>query len=336
MKFFISPLYGIVLLLIFSRCANPFNQKGYREVNNSYIKGVNFTNYSRHGYQSDASKASLQHYRTSGGEWITIIKTYYQETTSASHIFDDSLKTPSASAIDTIVLEAQQLGLKIGMVPHVDVRAGNWRGDISPHDVDAWFTQYISLIVIFAQQAQRLHVDLFSIGCEFKALSTKPQWHNVIDSVRHYYTGELTYCANWNEYQQISFWDNLDYVGIDWYVPLHTGQQSTLEQEQSTLELFVTELGRWAGTRKILLTEIGFPSQHEATLTPWLAPTTGTKDWAMQAECYRMILETFPHRPWFAGLFWWEWEAERYEPEYPRNFNPAGKNAEEVLHEFWR
>lgn len=327
---------GILVLSLFFCCSNPFDQTPKRERDNNYIKGVNFTSYSLNGYQSDSSKTSLNSYINTGGNWVAIIKTYYQDNINSSIMYEDAIKTPDSISIRIIVGEAKQLGLKVFMVPHVDIKDGSWRGAINPDNIDEWFRCYIGHLSLLARQMESLDVELLSIGSEFKTINSSNYWHALIDTIKTHFTKEITYCANWDEYNEINFWGKLDYVGIDWYAPLCSDINTSLELEQSNLELFMDQLGIWAINKKVLFTEVGFPSINTATLMPWSLDTSGVQNWEKQAECYRLILETTPHREWFAGIFWWEWEAEPYIQGYNLNFNPKGKYAENVLCEFWK
>ena len=58
-------------------------------------------------------------------------------------------------------------------------------------------------------------MDLFAVGTELKAFAKKrPEfWKQLIQKVRTVYSGPLTYAANWDEYHEISFWQDLDYIG---------------------------------------------------------------------------------------------------------------------------
>ncbi|MEM6723389.1 MAG: hypothetical protein AAF598_05080, partial [Bacteroidota bacterium] len=50
-------------------------------------------------------------------------------------------------------------------------------------------------------------------------------WRTIIRSARQHYTGELTLAANFDNYREISFWDELDFIGINAYFPLREYQR---------------------------------------------------------------------------------------------------------------
>ena len=74
---------------------------------------------------------------------------------------------------------------------------------------------------------------MLSIGAELDQL-TGPQylsyWTDIIDAVREVFSGALTYSASWNTASEVSFWNQLNYEGIDCYVPLSNAPNPTLQQ----------------------------------------------------------------------------------------------------------
>ena len=60
------------------------------------------------------------------------------------------------------------------------------------------------------------------LGTELEGTSHRTEeWRRIIQAVRAVYKGRLTFGANWSgEYEQIEFWDDLDFIGIHAYFPL--------------------------------------------------------------------------------------------------------------------
>ena len=103
-----------------------------------------------------------------------------------------------------------------------------WRGDFNPSNPDAWFQSYTQFITHYARIAQEEGVEGFVMGTEFKTLTTNrahdARWNAVIAAVRAMYTGILTYAANAtfpaDEFVGVSFWNQLDLIGLDAYFNL--------------------------------------------------------------------------------------------------------------------
>ena len=115
---------------------------------------------------------------------------------------------------------------------------GTWRAYIDPSDKDQWFGNYTNFIGTFADMAQAKGVELLSIGCEMNTLeqaANNTRWTNLISNMRSRYDGKLTYAANWGPlsqniggYQNVPWWNQLDYIGIDAYFPIATQNNTTL------------------------------------------------------------------------------------------------------------
>jgi hypothetical protein len=86
--------------------------------------------------------------------------------------------------------------------------------------------------------------------------------------------------------------------------------------------------------KPVLFTEIGYRSDTNVGIEPWVWPkeVSGAEiSDACQANCYRAFFETVWKQPWMAGVYFWKWY-----PHGPRrmaqlDFTPQNKEAEKVL-----
>ena len=73
---------------------------------------------------------------------------------------------------------------------------------------------------------KEFQIDGLSIGSELINLSNQSYtyyWKRSIKNIRlEGFSGSLTYCSMFYpiETQNIAFWDELDFIGIDFYIPL--------------------------------------------------------------------------------------------------------------------
>jgi hypothetical protein len=52
------------------------------------------------------------------------------------------------------------------------------------------------------------------------AVAKRPEyWSQLIKKIKKIYF-KLTYAANWDDFDKVPFWNELDYIGIDAYFPL--------------------------------------------------------------------------------------------------------------------
>ncbi|NQW28219.1 MAG: hypothetical protein HQ474_09935, partial [Flammeovirgaceae bacterium] len=195
-------------------------------------------------------------------------------------------------------------------------------------------------ILHYANLADSLQVPLFCIGTEFRMAVQKrgPFWKNLIKKVRAIYSGQITYAANWDNYQLIDFWSELDYIGIDAYFPLIEVAQPTLSQ---LLTAWGPEFERLKSLsadyqKPILFTEFGYQSLTGTTGKHWQLNNKNT-EMESQRTAYEAILNKFWDVPWFAGGFLWKWHLKKdagglKDP----NFTPQGKPALEVITKYYK
>ena len=80
----------------------------------------------------------------------------------------------------------------------------------------------------------------------------------------------MTYADNWDQFQNVPFWDQLDYVGIDAYFPLKTSSPTVAVLTElwkpyvENLKIFSEKYNQ-----KILFTEIGYRSINLPNSKPW-------------------------------------------------------------------
>ena len=105
-------------------------------------------------------------------------------------------------------------------------------------------------------------------------------WRQLIRQVRERYQGQLTYAANFDQYQQVGFWDTLDFIGINAYFPL----RSTLTSDKSPETLKTTLNSSWLNIlndieiyrqaesitdKPVIFTELGYARWENSTIEPW-------------------------------------------------------------------
>src|SRR5205823_5832922 len=82
-----------------------------------------------------------------------------------------------------------------------------------------------------ARVAEKHGAEIFCIGLEYEhAEIFEERWRHIIAAVRREYHGKITYGANWDDIDAITFWDALDYIGMQAYFPLCQNTNPTPEQ----------------------------------------------------------------------------------------------------------
>jgi hypothetical protein len=304
-------------------------------------KGMCYVTWDRERFASRYSDESLEKMASLGVQYISIIITQYQERHNSTDIKRTD-KTPSDQSLIHAIKRAHKLGLKVMLKPHVDLidkyDGTYWRADIGfacEKDWKKWFEEYQKYILHYARMSKRLGVEIFCIGTELSFTTQKdPEWRKIISEVRKVYPGKLVYAANWDNYKNINFWTDLDYVGIDAYFPLSYESDPSAEDLKKGWEKWKCDIEIWQSqiNKPVIFTEIGYPSTRHAPYTPWKGGTEGNADPEMQARCYEAFFETVWGQPWLAGVYWWKWDTNIHAGgTYNRQFTPQNKPAQRII-----
>jgi Glycoside Hydrolase Family 113 len=158
--------------------------------------------------------------------------------------------------------------------------------------------------------------------------------------VRDIYHGPLTYAANWGrEFEQIQFWDALDYMGLDNYYPVRRAEKDGIPEIKAAFAKQKAMLRSYVSryNKPLLFTEIGYMANSKAGMGPheFEAADSDYND-QYQAACYRAALETYWHEPWFYGMYWWKWFSDPTDRgRFADAHTPHDRPAEKVLQEWY-
>ena len=247
---------------------------------------------------------------------------------------------------------AHDQGIKVLLKPHIWMRSstGKWRSDIQMENEEEWrlwFENYEHFITHYAELAEEMKIEGLCIGTELYHPTTErsEDFTRLIRKIRTIYSGKLIYAANWyQEYEEISFWGELDYIGIQAYFPLgeklDPNRDDLMGGWQSHLEKIEALSRKY--DKPVLFTEVGYRSMKDASIEPWKWPDN--RNFSMedsspetQAVCYEAMYETFWDKEWFAGTFIWKWYPHLEESdERPVDFTPQYKPAEKVIRKYYQ
>lgn len=311
-----------------------------------FQKGMAYVAWTANGYSNINSPKAMEQMASLGINWVGLLTTWYQYTYNSTKINPLVDKTPTDESLIFAIRKLHELKFKIMLKPHLDlvVSEGKWRGETGSGDStdwQAWFDSYTAFILHYADIAAKENVEIFCIGTELTnaAISQPERWRDLIKKVRRVYKGPLTYAANWDkEFKEISFWDALDYAGIDPYFPLVTSSRPQVEELKSAWQDWLKLIEEWQKktNKPVIITEIGYKSSRDAADEPWQHSPIGELDLELQANLYKALLESFWDKPWFYGVYWWYWGANpRMGGESNRNFTPQNKPAQEVIKEWY-
>lgn len=341
------------------------------------LKGFNYVSYYNGGYGNADSLPAL----VGANANAVALAFEYGIDVQHSAVYADSAYTDSLTVLAATIVEARNRGLSVMVRPLIDFldpakigtyQVGDWRSYYNPTNPAAFFASYKTMIVNVAQVAQANGAAILCIGVELDQL-TGPTflsyWTDIIASVRNVFSGKLTYAANWNNNvspwqgqhgltagtgnlaTQVSFWSELDYLGIDCYAPISdaaspsladliagwtqvpsdttakavTGNQSLISYFQSV----ATQTGK-----PLVFTELGYESASDAARQPW-GTSNNVYDPALQEILYAAFFDAWQQsgNGSLIGVYFWNWDPNAAEvgPGNGANFSPQGQPAQTVV-----
>jgi hypothetical protein len=326
--------------------------------------GMDYISYEADEYletpQGPTGTADL---RETGANYTAVMATWYVQTYDSTSIAPDS-SSPTDAAVVAAIQNLQAQGITVTLKPHVDSLDGIWRGDFTWPTADtttaeqqawltAWFTSYQAFILHFAQIASENNVGVMVIGTEFAKLtgntcagSCRTYWDEyVINPLRAKYPNlTLAYGANaasaGDEFTTVTFWDDVDIIGVDGYFPLTNHADPTVAQLTAAWttasgntsgfapELALKNLQSSHPSKPLIFTELGYTSTAGTNEAPYNFTPTGSFDLTEQEDCYEAFFEVFSQETsWMKGIFWWDWSVSppgANDTGYSPQTKPAG------------
>jgi hypothetical protein len=304
----------------------------------------NYQHAGARGYGSPTSDATLQELADVGVEWVSLTPFGFMRSLDEPrvHFIGDYRGGETDARMEEVLDQAKARGLRVLLKPHLWIARGEWRGNIDfarPADWQRWFDSYERWILHYADMAQRNEVAAFVIGVEFRSSQRAHQdrWRDLARKVRERYDGKLTYAANWDDAAEVSWWDAVDYIGVQFYPPVANGGvpklASVRESLTSNLDAIETVSRRF--DRPVLFTEVGYRAADDALEHPHQWPErsrAAAPNPSVQELGYRAFVSAIRNRPWVKGVYWWKWFTDpATDEEGSAGFSPRGRPAERVL-----
>ena len=240
---------------------------------------------------------------------------------------------------------ARKLDLKVCLKLHVWSHYIPYTGDFELKTEEDWQEfekSYTEYCMLYARLAEALDVELFCIGVEWRNfVRLRPEyWKGLIREVRAVYSGRVTYAANWDDYDDVPFWRELDVIGIDGYFPLSAEVVPDSCDLVSHWDVHMNEMAKVVRkeNKSILFLEYGYRSMEYNTKTPWDWSSNHPVSMEAQSNAYKALFNSLWQQDWFEGGFLWKWYHNDAGSGGPSNnrFTPQNKPVEKVIQRYYR
>jgi hypothetical protein len=166
-------------------------------------------------------------------------------------------------------------------------------------------------------------------------------WKGLIKRIRGVYNGKLTYAANWDEYTRTTFWEELDFIGIDAYFPLSDEKTPSVEQLKEGWQPWKEKIATLSKSKEkpVLFTEFGYRSMDFTAKKPWLVDRNDESvNLEAQVNAKKAIFSEFWTEDWFAGGYVWKWfiNHEKSGGDKDNRFTPQNKPAQQVISDVYK
>lgn len=307
----------------------------------TFLRGISFTHEGfggrRGGYDSPEANEALRILRGMGVNAIAVVPYGWMSDGNPRISYTGTDETDEELAL--LIHRAHALGLKVMLKPQVWIGGGRFTGTLhfaDPGQRARWFAAYRRFMLHFARLAEVEGFDLLCLGTELGGMTAyEREWRELIADVRNVYRGPITYAANWgDEFENLSFWDALDFLGVNSYYPLTDTPGASAQTLEAGAHRVAARIGRvsrrWR--KPVLLTEAGFASMQGAAVEPWREIRSAGASLTEQAAAYEASFAALEGQPWLAGIFWWKWPSHGRAPaEKSITFNLPGRPAAEVI-----
>lgn len=281
-------------------------------------------------------------------ECVALIPFLYQKTDTTKVVFwkgEDGEWSHYDSMYINVSEKLHARNMHVMFKPHLWMSEG-WRSNIkmeNEEEWDIWFDSYERHMLHYALLAEHMKADLYCIGTEFRSsvIQQPERWQGLIRKIKEIYKGKLTYAANWDDdYDDIKFWKDMDYIGIQAYYPLTNKNNPSLGEIKDGWQSHIKKLKQLSQkhNKPILFSEIGYRSDESATIEPWawgeaLDKETNLASNTTQNLAYEALFQQLWNEDWFAGMYFWQWHNSSEEcNEHERmEFTPRYKPAENTM-----
>jgi hypothetical protein len=292
--------------------------------------GFNFFPFNSTALAMPDTLNSLKIIAATGSNWVGVNFFLRQYNSTSNDVYFEA-RTPTRDVWSAFIQEAHKNNFHVLLKPLVVCGGECLFINIIPDNITNWFSSYGQVIYNLSIMAKELDIDALSVGLELMKISNgnyTSYWRTLIKSIRTGgYSGLLTYCSIFYpvETQNIDFWDELDFIGMDFYLPLLniTNNGSIPSQQDMTRRLsgYFQFFKLWFNQQPanvtsipIVFTEVGYPSSLAGLAIPSgdaAAQCTGnySANFTLQDMAFKALFQVLNDNKGLCDgtiIFWWD------------------------------
>ena len=319
--------YAYILFLCLNFCTSQEHK----------INGISFV-----ASNSITTQVEVDAVMETNANWITLMPFAFVKHVGDSTIVFNSKRQwigERKEGIEKATAVFKNNNIKVMLKPQIWIPKG-FTGHIDMQTEAEWLAfekKYEEFILFYATVAESENIELFCIGTELNSFVIKRSdfWHELIKKIKKIYKGKLTYAENWDTYQTVSFYDELDFIGVDAYFPLTDLKNPSVSEIEKGWKSTKTDLENFSKKldKKILFTEFGYQSKEFTTQEPWDYSKHRVVNTEAQSNALQALFNQFWEEDWFAGGFLWKWfvDTEYLNPETDTDYTVQKKPALEIV-----
>jgi hypothetical protein len=294
--------------------------------------GIIWPSYTATGYTSPAVPTQLDEFQRLGLNRISFVVTWYQQGVH-DFWFGPSDDTPTDDSLRAVIRMARARNMEVVLKPHIDLPDDRYRGEIKPSEPDRWFARYSEFTTHYADLAAQEGVHTYVVGTELAGTSSDQRWAAVVATARSKFGGQIVYGANWDEANQVAFWNRVDEIGIDAYYPLAPSggttdtRQLTTGWDQPKRDL-VALAAKY--NKPLRFTEVGYTRHRGTTHQPYDFRLTTPAATDEQRAAFEALFAVWLPQPTWAGADIWSANPPDEDTD-PLGYSPFGQPAQDVI-----
>lgn len=278
------------------------------------------------GFNDPEIFASLDQLIQTGANSVIIAPQVWMKTKSSNTLEKlNAIPSNQLADIGKVIAYLKNAHINVAVKPNLVCYDNTWSGRIKPENTDIWFESYKNMLLEYALLAEKSGADTLYLTNEMKSMVAEPKyknkWEDTIKDVRKVFHGSISLNSvitfQDNEVMNISFAEQLDFVGVSLYLNYTNKKHPKLEEiinawygnkDSINIVQQLEKIHSMYG-KPVMISEIGFRSVEGANTNVSDMESSGAVDFQEQSDLYEAMMEvlTSENKEWLKGVSAWGW-----------------------------